>query len=132
MCTCFWRGLTFAQGPIKYRWFLNRSISPKDGTLIGNITLSQSEPRSNGNSGVLFIPQISRTGTSQSDVSYPGDPERPIYIYIYIYRMSDNPKDRACHHNVIIGSARGVMVIVIGNGHGDTRSNPGRDWLHFT
>ena len=28
--------------------------------------------------------------------------------------------------------ARGVMVIVIGNGHGDTSSNPGRDWLHFT
>ena len=29
-------------------------------------------------------------------------------------------------------SACGVMVIVIGNGHGDTSSNPGRDWLHFT
>ena len=24
-------------------------------------------------------------------------------------------------------SARGVMVIVVGNGHGDTSSNPGRD-----
>ena len=24
-----------------------------------------------------------------------------------------------------------VMVIVVGNGHGDTSSNPGRDWLHF-
>ena len=28
--------------------------------------------------------------------------------------------------------ARGVMVIVVGNGHGDTSSNPGRGWLHFT
>ena len=28
--------------------------------------------------------------------------------------------------------ANGVMVIVVGNGHGDTSSNPGRDWLHFT
>ena len=28
--------------------------------------------------------------------------------------------------------ARGVVVIVVGNGHGDTISNPGRDWLHFT
>ena len=28
--------------------------------------------------------------------------------------------------------ARGVMVIVVGNGHADTSSNPGRDWLHFT
>ena len=32
----------------------------------------------------------------------------------------------------IIGGARGVVVIVVGNGHGDTSSNPGRDWLHFT
>ena len=28
--------------------------------------------------------------------------------------------------------ARGVMVNVVGNGHGDTSSNPARDWLHFT
>ena len=25
-----------------------------------------------------------------------------------------------------------VMVIVVGNGHGGTSSNLGRDWLHFT
>ena len=30
------------------------------------------------------------------------------------------------------GGARDVMFIVVGNGHGDTSSNPGRDWLHFT
>ena len=30
------------------------------------------------------------------------------------------------------GGARGVMVIVVGNGHGDTSSNPGWDWLHFS
>ena len=28
--------------------------------------------------------------------------------------------------------ARGVMVIVVENEHGDTSSNPGRDLLHFT
>ena len=28
--------------------------------------------------------------------------------------------------------ARGVIVIVVGNEHGYTSSNPGRDWLHFT
>ena len=27
--------------------------------------------------------------------------------------------------------ARGVMVIVAGNGHGDLSSNPGRNRLHF-
>ena len=31
-----------------------------------------------------------------------------------------------------MGGARGVMVIVVGNGHDDTISNPGRDWLYFT
>ena len=31
-------------------------------------------------------------------------------------------------HNIIpLGGACGVMVIVAGNGHGDTSSNPGRD-----
>ena len=29
---------------------------------------------------------------------------------------------------VMFGGARGIMVIVIGNGHGDTSSNPGQDW----
>ena len=30
------------------------------------------------------------------------------------------------------GGARGVMIIVLVSGNGDTSSNPGRDWLHFT
>ena len=33
---------------------------------------------------------------------------------------------------LVYGGARGVVIIVVGNGHGDTSSNPGRDWLHFT
>ena len=28
---------------------------------------------------------------------------------------------------ILIGGARGVIVIVVGNEHGDTSSNPGRD-----
>ena len=31
----------------------------------------------------------------------------------------------------VLGVARSVMVIVVGNGHGDTSSNPGLDWLHL-
>ena len=27
----------------------------------------------------------------------------------------------------IYGGACGIMVIIVGNGHGDTSSNPGRD-----
>ena len=34
--------------------------------------------------------------------------------------------------NINIGGSRGVMVIVVGNAHGNTSSNPRRDWLHFT
>ena len=33
---------------------------------------------------------------------------------------------------VTVGGARGVIVIVVGNEHSDSSSNPGRDWLHFT
>ena len=32
---------------------------------------------------------------------------------------------------IIRRGARGVMVIVVGNGHSDMSSNPGQDWLHF-
>ena len=32
----------------------------------------------------------------------------------------------------VIGGAHGVMVLIVGSGHGDTSSNPGWDWLHFT
>ena len=45
-------------------------------------------------------------------------PHTSIYIYIYICIWK--------------GGARGVMAIVVGIGHDDTSSNPGRDWLHFT
>ena len=32
-----------------------------------------------------------------------------------------------CKMFFCLGGARGVMVIVVGNGHGNTSSNPGRD-----
>ena len=53
----------------------NSSIWPTDMTLSGAMTLGQSGPASNGNVGVLHIPQSSCiTGASPSDclVSYPG------------------------------------------------------------
>ena len=30
-------------------------------------------------------------------------------------------------HQIVIEGGRGVIVIVVGYGHGDTSSNPGRD-----
>ena len=35
-------------------------------------------------------------------------------------------------YDFFIEGARSVMVIVVGNGHGNTSSNPGWEWLHFT
>ena len=43
-----------------------------------------------------------------------------IYIYIYIY-IGRCPWCK--------GGARDVIVIVVGNGHDDTTSNPGRDCI---
>ena len=34
--------------------------------------------------------------------------------------------------HALLKGARGVMLIVVGNGYGDTSSNPWRDCLHFT
>ena len=31
------------------------------------------------------------------------------------------------HYQTYLGGARSVMVIIAGNGHGDTSPNPGRD-----
>ena len=39
-----------------------------------------------------------------------------LKLYIYIYREREREKERG---------VRGVMVIIIGNGHGDLSSNPG-------
>ena len=50
------------------------SIWPIDRTLLGATTLGQSVPESNGNEGVLYIPQISKAGVLPSNglMSYPG------------------------------------------------------------
>ena len=51
----------------------------------------------------------------------------PIKGVLYILQISrtvDSPSDAIKCHNC----ASGVMVIVVGNGHGDTSSKPERDW----
>ena len=60
--------------------------------------------------------------------------EYPNYSVIEIGRSIEKcPGDlRRLDITQIPGGARGVMVIVVGIGHDDTSSNPGREWLHFT
>ena len=48
------------------------------------------------------------------------------------YRVKIKENEKKDNYLNLDGGARGVMVIVAGYGHGDTSSNPGRDWLHFT
>ena len=79
------------------------SIWPIDRTLYDVTTPGLCGRGSDGNEWVLRIPQSSSIiGTSLSD----------------------------CLRSYC--GARDVMVIVVGNGHGDTSSNSGRDWFHFT
>ena len=63
----------------------------------------------------------------------------PTTITITPRALSDLAKASIVHmlsityiNNIDRGDARGVMVIVVGNGHGDASSNTGRDCLHFT
>ena len=57
-----------------------------------------------------------------------GDPRRLVVTQILV-KDSRNELKIIVHKNY---HPRDVMVIVVGNGHSDTSSNPGRDWLHFT
>ena len=50
-----------------------------------------------------------------------------VFIHIYSYVFIHIPFRFICILYALYGGARGVMVIVTGIGHGDTRSNPGRD-----
>ena len=47
-----------------------------------------------------------------------------MYIYVYVRMYTGN---YLCVHKYMNGGDRGVMVIVVGIGHGDASSNPGRD-----
>ncbi len=79
-------------------------FNPLIRLLLGATTPGQSGSESDGNERVLHIPQISKAGASPSDclMSYPE------------------------HSLGGGGGARGVIVIVVGNEHGNTSSNPGR------
>ena len=53
-----------------------------------------------------------------------------VYVYVYIHRHIYRYTIRKYINTIAhghTGGARGVMVIVVGNGHGATSSNPGRD-----
>ena len=52
-----------------------------------------------------------------------------MYTYIHIHM---DTYGHICKYIYIHIGAHGVMVIGVGNGHDDTSSYPGQDWLRFT
>ena len=89
-----------------------------------------SGPGIDSSEGVLCIPQNSYiTGASQSDSLMSYQEMQSVYS-IAPSRLGWSFNAEAIlveHCKYYLGGARGVMVIVVGNGHGDTSSHPGRD-----
>ncbi len=57
-------------------------------------------------------------------MSYPARAEGLVNMVVIL----SNPKLGSITHIFFGGgSSRGVMVIIVGNGHSDTSSNPGQD-----
>ena len=55
-----------------------------------------------------------------------------LYTVKWFQEFLRNRNISIYYKSFVCVGACGVMVIVIGNGHGDTSSNPRPDWLHFT
>ena len=108
----------------------NSSIWHIDETIASTTTPGQSGPGSNGNERVL--PIFSTIWTCVCVFTFM---HVYIYIYIYIY-IYCNPLTDCFDVSQLLSEARErerererervVIVSVVGNGHGDPRSNPGR------
>ncbi len=55
-----------------------------------------------------------------------------FFVHVQLNVNSSISNNSVLHKYTVYGGGRGVMVIVAGYGHGDTSSNPGPNWLHFT
>ena len=59
-----------------------------------------------------------------------------LYLHTHVpHTLTYTHTHTHTHTRVCIHTSRGVhdiMVVTIENGHGETSSNPGQDWLHFT
>ena len=99
-----------------------------------------------------FLNQRIELSVQQSSSTFGGLPQPAVWAFdweklVFLWRLSyisdlgflfdivHLPSAVFCSVKFVIASAnnfyqiaRGVVVIVVGNGHGDTSSNPGRDW----
>ena len=115
-------------------------LSPIDGTQIGTTTPPLSEAESKGNEEPRHIIQSSRIGASSlhifggvllfwRDTIYNLSQMGLIYIYIYIYIVTALVVTKSLLGFVANqGGARGVMVIVVGNGH---RQHEFKSWTRL-
>ena len=65
---------------IEHKWFLNRSILPKNYTLTGIKTPSQIEPWSYGSEAVLHTPQTSRTNQNHDQNHFRLIPRKHLLV----------------------------------------------------
>ena len=49
-----------------------------------------------------------------------------VLTLMYTHTRTHSHNHSHIYFHIFYGGARGVMVIDVGNGHGDTSSNPGR------
>ena len=131
----------FAHSLKEYNFFKTDLFDPIDETLTDTTTLGQLGHGSNDSEGLIRFPRSPEL-ESHHQMQFSFKPKIPPFWRIL------NPPQWMCQHTLISpteydkllicyalcvwGGACGVMVIVIENGHGDTSSNPGRDWLHFS
>ena len=95
-------------------------------------------PISLGRFWFVHIPFGTMVKFSQFPVDTLSQPVMPSLVFLlrqfafFAYEVIDCFIYVFVRSTLSVGGARGVMVIVVGNGHDDTSSNPGRDRLHFT
>ena len=98
---------------------MNSSIWPIARTLTGSTTSGQSGTESNGNEGMLYIPQSSKTRASPWDhfVSYPGHIGGGYLSAEVKSSYSTSPADRA------LASSQGEGKLSL-----QTSCRPGKGW----
>ena len=76
-------------------------------------------------------PKVNATARLGFELAYCDVTEQQLSHYVLYFTLQGKEnKDYGgvvILHSLSFGGARGVIVIVVGNGHGDTSSNPGRD-----
>ena len=92
----FWR-FFLAYSPMENKWFLNRSTWPIDG----NLTVTSTPGKSNGNERLLHTPQITKTGVLPSDAVWYHTQDTSVFGggVSYLLQQGIQSTYSKAHHN---------------------------------